>query len=100
MDDPAPKEALPSFEIYPKAKRNVPADYAHSVLLLLKNDSESILLPCHFSNCLASISRPADFNSRIRKSSAKVITGRKRIEVFAVASKMFVIEVGDRKLTL
>lgn len=59
---PQPKEGCcPPSESTPKAKRNVPANYAHSVLLLLKSDSESVLLLCHFSDCLASISRPADY---------------------------------------
>ena len=43
------RKGHPPLETTPKAKRNVPANYAHSILLLLKTDSESVMLPCHFS---------------------------------------------------
>ena len=74
LNSPAKGRSAPSFGIYPKAKQNVPAHEAHSVSLLLKNDSESVLFFCHFSDYLASFSCSADFNSGIRKASAKDAT--------------------------
>ena len=66
------RRSRPPLESTPKAKRNVPANYTHSVLLLLKNDSEAVLFLCHFSDCLALIFFPIDSAYGINEISANI----------------------------
>ena len=71
LDSSGQRRSCPPLESTPKAKRNVPAIYAHSILLFLKNDSESIPLLCHFSDFLRVFTMQLALTAVNRETSVK-----------------------------